>query len=502
MCNMTQKTCSFSKMSPIIADSYKRLIVLDDVSDEHEQYLSIEQKALDQFLAQDIAKKRVEVIASTSLEKREITVISQSSERESQTIIPEWLKQSLISVEKSANRINRMFDGFTSQERIASAKEFIQQRKTIAEALFKNVVRPEIERLLKKHGESRPFDEVVCIFGFNRLFTKDVGSAGSDVDFMAVIDTRNEALIKEFRVFMKEIIRPELQKIGIDMECADYLMIDLPSYSEKLSDTRSSLFTLANMPQEKNKKNVSLITGSPGILKTLFTFSDEQLAEHYSNLLCKNHYLSEEGKSKFKRKLIANLAKPNATSFRERIIDHLQRMANSELYIGNAPYFKKQTIQTIMQRIPSIDIKNRSAPFSIKFCVNRIIDLMNSTTLDSTSLSPLFSHIHFAKLEALGTILSNIVCRLDSRSAHPLLSMQHSYADITLEQLKRTTKEDREVLATLLLPFQQDSKDIVLDPHHADFPEKCYDKLWKLAQTLDDFAKKVEKKIFTEALVH
>lgn len=127
------------------------------------------------------------------------------------------------------------------KSRFQGAVALTQLRKKLANEVFNGVVRPQIEALLKIHGENRPFDQIICIYGFNRLFTRTRASAGTDIDFMLTIDTKNQQLLKGIRNLIKEKIAPGLREIGVDMETADYLIIDIDSYKAKLNETRKSV---------------------------------------------------------------------------------------------------------------------------------------------------------------------------------------------------------------------------------------------------------------------
>jgi len=404
------------------------------------------------------------------------------------------LYENLYAMRESIPLLDRMFDGPSSEERIFASMSFLEHRRSIATNVFQQIVRPGIERLLLQHDDARSFDEIACIYGFNRLFTRETASAGTDIDFMLVIDTDNPTLIDDIRLFLRSSIQPELASIGIDMEAADYLMIDLNSYLAKLDVTRKALFTLANMPIEGSDANVHLLTGSSQLLRRIFTFTDNQLAEHYVALLLKNGYISEAQKEELKTSLIVQLTSGSA-SFRNQILDSLKNMANSELYIGKTPYKGKKTIQTILSKVSVEERESRTIPFSIKFCLNRITDLLHSTSLKRSSLTREFPLVHFENLERLGIILSNIVCRINSDQRHPLLIMQTSYSDITLDNLRSVEEEDRRIIAQLVQPFG-----IMLDAESIQFPENCYDALWNLADIIHETAQSIEDNIFRDAL--
>lgn len=403
------------------------------------------------------------------------------------------LKAALVShLQTTASKIelvDRMFDGDSLQAREQGAKEGLALRRAMVTDIFQRVVRPEIQKIMHDHGDSRSFDDVIAIDGFNRLWVREKASAGTDHDFIMLIDSDDSALVDHIRRFMKNEVRPCLQHAGMDMEATDYLMIPLGKYLDKLGDTRKALFTLANMTPE----NTFLITGSQTIHDRAFTLSDDLLAEHYGNLLLSHGLISDPtDATKFKQDLVHKL-RHNGPAFRQKIVSHLQKMASSELYIGRKPYDKKQTIQTIMSKLSPTERHHCTAPFSIKFCINRIADL-----IISTGLEPIFSGIPFTrsqvnKLENLGLVLSNIICRQNT-SGHPLLTVQEGYSEITLEHLQNMSKTDREIVAELLTAL-----DIPLNPSEVNFAKRCYKALWSLGDQMYSMAQKLEKTIYADA---
>lgn len=385
--------------------------------------------------------------------------------------------------------VDRMFDGDSVQTREQGAKEGLALRKAMVTDLFQKCVRPAIQELMTKHKDVRSFDKVVAVAGFNRLWVRDRASAGTDNDFIMFIDSDNTALIDDIRTLMKTEVRPRLQFAGLDMETADYLMTSVSKYSGKLTDTRNALFTLANMHPE----NTCFVTGSQSIHTKAFTLSDELLVEHYTTLLINQDLLSESNAPRFKRDL-AHKLEANGSMYRKQIVDHLQKMASSELYIGKKPYNKKQTIQTIFSKLSRSEIQKRSASFSIKFSINRIVDLIFSAGINPSSSGIPFTRAQVNKLENLGLVLSNIICRQNASAGHPMLTVQEGYSDITLANLQKMSKADRKIVAELLAAF-----DISLKPSDANFAEKCYDALWSLGNQMHVMAQRLEKAIYTDA---
>lgn len=397
--------------------------------------------------------------------------------------------QYLKKLQDQAVKLERSFKGLTLDGRYKGSEEFTALRRELAMHVFNDAVRPQIEELMKKHGVKGSIDELLCIYGFNRLFTRDRASAGTDVDFMLVLNTDNKEIISEIRQLIKQT-KKELNKIGIDMETSDYLIIDLPTYQSKLSSIRSSLFTLANMFNPlKGKDNVALITGSSAMLHDkIFSFTNEQLADHYATLLAKAGSIQESEKESFKARLLSRLEK-NDQDFRSHVIDNLQKMAASELYIGKKPYSNKQTIQTIVSSPETAEKrKTRSIPFSTKFCINRIADVIHSTTL-----KPPMSKEQFHDLETLGLFLCNTVCFLEAKEKAPVTLLE-SYSEITLDQMKQMDVNERVIASYFLKSFGID-----VPPFDEKFAEKLYDGLWQLADQLYAQTKTLEDSIYMEA---
>jgi hypothetical protein len=381
-------------------------------------------------------------------------------------------------------QIVNSFDGSNLEERLEGMKAFKQLRNEMAFALFKEVVRPQVEAMMRIHGDHRSFDEAVCIYGFNRLFVRDIGSAGTDIDFMLVINTDNTELRDAIRNFIKTIVEPQMKTIGVDMESADYLMIDLPSYRAKLGDTRKSNFTLANTG------NVAFITGSREILENIFSFTDEQLAEHYGNLLAKN--MTIEDLPVLKESILKRIK--TEPSFRAHAVDHLRRMANSELYIGKKPYDGKKTIQTVFGNpdLPA-KVRARTAPFSIKFCLNRIADYFAASKTQPSS--PFLRDGRVKEIENLALLLSNIVCRVDTKGSHPAFILQKAYSDITIDQIAQMNETDR-----VLVADQLGKLGLRIDPKSETFATDTYDALWQLGDKLHGEVRALEASIFRSAL--
>ncbi|WP_420421834.1 hypothetical protein [Simkania sp.] len=339
--------------------------------------------------------------------------------------------------------VNRMFDGNRVDARVGGSQRFMQIRKDAGHDMFIRAARPKIELLLEKHGETRPFDEVVSIFGFNRLFMREVGSAGTDVDFFMLVDTKNDSLMRDIHSLMKTEIAPALAEMGIDMETADYLMIRMDQYLDKLSATHKSLFTLANTG------NVDFITGSKELVTRAFTLTNEQLASHFVALLEKNGHIPDTATAGVKRQVLDKIdSNPEA---RKEIITLLRKMASSELYIGKTPYKHKKTIQTELLKVTPEARRLRTAKISIKFNFNRIADMYMTTSVDPRR--EVLSGHQIQALEELSMTLSNIKCRIDDEKTHPLLKVQENYSDLTLEDLHKFSMSDRQVVAELLSTF-------------------------------------------------
>ncbi|MGE0197677.1 MAG: hypothetical protein AB7N99_09795 [Simkaniaceae bacterium] len=381
--------------------------------------------------------------------------------------------------------VDRMFDASSGGERAQGSRQFMATRKEFGRRMFIDAVRPQIEMLLKKHGDRRSFDEVVSIFGFNRLFMRELGSAGTDVDFFMLVDTKDDALMKDIHALMKTEIAPMLGMMGIDMETADYLMIRKDQYMAKLSETHKSLFTLANTGY------VDFITGSGEMLREAFTLTNEQLAGHFVTLLQKNGQITGEEAPKIYEAVLGKIS--GSPAARRELQQLLRQMASSELYIGKTPYKGKKTIQTELAKVSEEAVMNRTAKISIKFNFNRIADMYLTTGVDRDG--KILSPMQIRALETLSTVLSNIKCRIDDKKVHPLLTVQENYSDLSLADIQKMSREDRVVVAELLEAFG-----IELDPLSEQFPNQAYDALWGLSLRMGKVARGLEEMIYLDAL--
>ncbi|MCB1075748.1 MAG: hypothetical protein KDK59_09490 [Simkania sp.] len=381
--------------------------------------------------------------------------------------------------------VDRMFDGKSVKARVDGSQRFMQIRKDAGREMFIQAARPKIEALLLKHGEKRPFDEVVSIFGFNRLFMRELGSAGTDVDFFMLVDTKNDSLMSDIHTLMKTEIAPALAHMGIDMETASYLMIRMDQYLGKLSETHKTLFTLANTD------NVDFITGSKELINRAFTLTNDQLATHFVALLEKNEHIPSSEAIGIKKQVLDKLnGSPDA---RREIISLLRKMASSELYIGKTPYKGKKTIQTELKKVSPESRSLRKAEVSIKFNFNRIADMYMTTSVDPRR--EILSGHQIQALEKLSMALSNIKCRIDDEKTHPLLKVQQNYSSVSLEDLRKFSMSDRQVVAELLTAFS-----IQIDPHSESFAEDSYDALWALSDQMGKVAVALEGTIYEQAI--
>lgn len=381
--------------------------------------------------------------------------------------------------------VDRMFDGARVDSRVDGSQRFMRMRRDAGREMFIQAARPKIEALLRKHGEMRPFDQVVSIFGFNRLFMRELGSAGTDVDFFMLVDTKNDNLMRDIHSLMKGEVAPALARMGIDMETADYLMIRMDKYEEKLSETHKSLFTLANTD------NVDFITGSRELVTKAFTLSNDQLASHFVALLEKNGHIPETEVAGIKRRVLDKLS--GSPEARRDIISLLRKMASSELYIGKTPYKRKKTIQTELKKVSPESRRTRTAEISIKFNFNRIADMYMTTSVDPRRT--VLSGQQIQALEVLSMTLSNVKCRIDDEKTHPLLKVQENYSSLSLEDLRKFPMSDRQVVAELLIPF-----DIHINPLSESFAEESYDALWALSDRMGNVAVKLEEGIYQQAI--
>lgn len=391
------------------------------------------------------------------------------------------LNRYLKKIHLKNKEIVQSFDGVSLSGRHDGMQTLMQIRKEMAIELFQTVVRPQVEALMRQHGDHRSFEEAATVFGFNRLFTREIASAGTDIDFMLAIDTKDEQLIKEIQFFIKEIVRPKMRHMGVDMEAADYLMGNLDTYLPKLDITRKSLFTLANV------NNIHFIAGSKKITEQMFSFTDKQLVEHFGNLINNIHPILKL--SEFKENLLSQLIK-QGPSFRQELIRHLRKMANSELYIGKKPYDNKKTVQTVFAKDGLKDkIKKRTEKFSIKYCLNRIVDIHAAAKISPSG--DILTQQRLQTIEQLALVLSNIACRLDTpESTHPALRLQEGYSDISLEQMSKMTSEDRKLVAELL-----NALGVIVHPESTRFAEALYDSLWVIGEILCKGAQQLEEEI-------
>lgn len=382
----------------------------------------------------------------------------------------------------SITSLNQMFSAPSLEQRVKGSSHFMQIRKEFSKQLFIEAVRPQIESLLIKHGEVRSFDEIITIFGFNRLFIREIGSAGTDIDFFILVDTENDSLISDIQTLMRREIQPIVNVMGIDMETASYLMIKKSTYMEKLSNTKCALFTLAN------RNSIDFIAGSRENLTDAFTFTDEQIAHHLVTLLSRHNLIREDQKGAIRSSI---LVKISSEPERENALFLLKQMANAEIYIGKTPYSNKKTIQTELKKISKTSIENREAIISIKYNFNRIADLYKIVDVDPDYT--ILSLQEIETLEKLSMILSNIKCRVDDESHHPLLKIQQNYSDLSLLDIKKMTIEDRKVISNILESYQ-------LDPEDELFPEMCYDALWDISKKMGSAAELIEAEIYSKAL--
>lgn len=389
------------------------------------------------------------------------------------------------SLHGELDRVDRMFDGVRVDSRVDGSQRFMKMRRDAGREMFIQAVRPKIEILLQKHGEVRPFDQVVSIFGFNRLFMRELGSAGTDVDFFMLVDTKNDNLMRDIHSLMKGEVAPALAHMGIDMETADYLMIRMDKYEEKLSETHKSLFTLANTD------NVDFITGSRDLVTRAFTLSNDQLASHFVALLEKNGHIPESEVAEIKMRVLDKLS--GSSEARRDIISLLRKMASSELYIGKTPYKRKKTIQTELKKVSPESRCTRTAEISIKFNFNRIADMYMTTSVDPRRAVLSGQQVH--ALEVLSMTLSNVKCRIDDEKTHPLLKVQENYSSLSLEDLRKFSMSDRQVVAELLTAF-----DLHINPFSESFAEESYDALWALSDRMGKVAVTLEETIYQQAI--
>lgn len=406
-------------------------------------------------------------------------------------------------IEENKSFFELAFNGISAEERLKCAQALHELRQKFAHEIFISVIRPQIEELLVKHKEKK-FDEIVTVYGFNRLFTRKNSSAGTDIDFMLIVDTKNTELIREIRRFINLQVNPLVKSMGIEMEAADYLMTSKKAYMAGLKTTRNALFTLANLPKE----NRLFLTGSNAIFKELFHLDNEELATHFTELLfkhspremiedypafCLDSRMCFVSKHLVREKILKHLVKEGET-FRITIGEHLTRLACLELYIGKKPYKGKETLQTIMGRVSlGVDRKERSEPFSIKFGINRFADMYYSAGLEGIKeIASIVSRDDIEVLEKLGVVLSNVICRMNTEES-PALHLHKNYSNLTLAHLENMNSEDKLIIIELLKYFD------VKVSNGPGFAEKCYDSLWLLADQLDKKAKKVEKVLYSQA---
>lgn len=406
-------------------------------------------------------------------------------------------------IEENKSFFALAFNGNSAEERLKCAQELHELRQKFACKIFIDVIRPQIEELLAKHKEKK-FDEIVTVYGFNRLFTRKISSAGTDIDFMLIVDTKNTELIREIRRFINLQVNPLVKSMGLEMEAADYLMTSKKAYKAGLKTTRNALFTLANLPKE----NRIFLTGSKTVFKDLFHLDNEELATHFTELLfkhdpremiddypafCLDSRMGFVSKHLVREKILKRLIEEGET-FRITIGEHLTRLACLELYIGKKPYKGKETLQTIMGRVSlAVDRQERSEPFSIKFGINRFADMYYSAALEGIKeIASIVSRDDIEVLEKLGVVLSNVICRMNSEES-PALHLHKNYSNLTLDHLENMNSEDKLIIIELLKYF-----DITIS-NSPQFAEECYDGLWLLADQLDKKAKMVEKILYSQA---
>jgi hypothetical protein len=332
-----------------------------------------------------------------------------------------------------------MFNSSSLYERIEGSRKFMYLRKEFSKTLFIEAVMPEIQLILEKHGERGSFGDLITIFGFNRLFMREVGSAGTDIDFFILVETDNDHVISDIHSLIRYEIQPLANFTGIEMETVSYLMIKKKSYLDKLSTTKNALFTFAN------RESVDFIAGSKTNLEEAFTFSDEQIAHHLLTLLSNHNLIDEKKKNKIKFFI---LDKISSSEEKRKSLILLKNLANVEIYIGKTPYSNKKTIQTEMKKTSKESIENRTANISIKYNFSRIADLYKSCSVDPNY--EILSDVIIEGLENLSMVLSNIKCRINNELQHPLLQVQEDYSDLSFYDIRKMSTEDRKVVAIII----------------------------------------------------
>ncbi|MCC5832895.1 MAG: hypothetical protein JJU12_07630 [Chlamydiales bacterium] len=406
-------------------------------------------------------------------------------------------------VKKSKAQVDLALNGDSVEIRLEYSRKLHEVRQQFADKVFLEVVRPQIEELLL-HYKEKEFDEIVTIYGFNRLFTQDISSVDTDVDFMLIINTNKGELIREIRRFINLQINPLVKSVGIEMEVADFLVNSKKSYLAGLNTTRSALLTLANLP----KQNRRLITGSGALFADLFHFTNEQLAMHFVQLMLKR-FPQESFKDYpefcldsrmtfvsgyILREKILKVLKKEGETFRIALIDHMVRLACLELNIGKNPYKGRETLQTIMSRASlSEDRKDRSEPLSIELGINRFADIYDSAFLGGIEeITSIIKEKEINYLKELGVTLSNIIYRMKTDGS-AAFHLHKKDSGLTLEHLKKMNRADRLIIIRMLEHFKLDV------PNGSDFAEKCYDALWKLADLLDGKGKEIENRLYKRA---
>jgi hypothetical protein len=329
-------------------------------------------------------------------------------------------------------------------------------------------------------------------------------------------------IIEEIRRFISLHIRPFTQSIGIDIETADYLITTLSDHTKQLSNTRSALFTLANLHPHSRM----FIAGSKKIFEEMTRFKNEVLASHYATLLIKNfpRVLYQEDTIYAQNLLSINLSRNMFEKYIQQILEEdaekkeegekakikkkeillqLNRIACLELYLGNNPYKGKETLQTIIRKFSlEQERESREAPFSIKFCISRFADMYYAACLSELgNLRHLKLDEKVPLLERLGAILSNIICRSNARRADkdPASLLHENASDLTIEHIQEMTAEDKAIMKELLGNPLLGEWCVLLPVIDSPlFANQCYGALWKLADRLLESAKNIEDCIYRE----
>jgi hypothetical protein len=428
--------------------------------------------------------------------------IEKGQSKDSASVVETRLEALCSDYEKAVGvkEIDNAFNGKSVEERMKGAETLHALKKEFATKLF--------EELAAKHKLAN-IDKRSMIMGFNRLFTRAVSSAGSDIDFMLLIDKPGHVLT-EMRNFIALDIKPRLSRIGIEIEAVDYLMEEKGEFVKNLAKIRSALFAMANAPLE----NRAFLAGSDILFDEIFRLDDEQMARHFATLMiknqpsqfidaanCMNRDMIVAAHAILRRQVSEKLSAVGE-EFRKPLKQWLHRMANLELYIGKKPYKGKETIHTIFGRQSlKKDSQERVEPFSIKFCCNRFTDMYYNACLSDMEgiealreQAPMLKKHNIETLEKLATILSNIVCG-QNKTENTALHVHENYSQITFEQIVAMTPDDRRIVKEMM----QDLGFNLPDVTSLDFAEAFYDSLWMLGDRLLLNAESTEKAIYKKA---